>query len=65
MIKLDLCHRNDGKYVIRRQEILMQPEEFARMMIPFVVPSIITLQKFFLGVIAIVIGRCLELIGCS
>ena len=63
MIKLDLCFKNDGKYVIRRQEILMQPEEFARITIPVIVPTMITLQKFFIGMVAIMIGRCLGIIA--
>ncbi|RIA97270.1 hypothetical protein C1645_814352 [Glomus cerebriforme] len=65
IIKLDLTYGNDGKYIIRRQEDLLQPEEFAGSLIPLVVPTLIAIQKFIFSAIVIGIGRCLELIGCS
>jgi len=65
LIKLDLTFGNDGKYIIRRQEDLTQPEEFVGTLIPVIIPTIITIQKFVISAIAIGIGRLLELIGCS
>ncbi|GBC06474.1 hypothetical protein RclHR1_06870005 [Rhizophagus clarus] len=65
IIKLDLTFGNDGKYIIRRQEEFIQPEDFVGTLIPSIVPTIVTIQKIVIGIIAIGIGRLLGLIGCT
>uniref|UniRef100_A0A1D1XYT5 Monofunctional biosynthetic peptidoglycan transglycosylase n=1 Tax=Anthurium amnicola TaxID=1678845 RepID=A0A1D1XYT5_9ARAE len=64
IIKLDLAFGNDGKYIIRRQEDLMQPEEFVGTLIPVIFPTIITILKIFISVIGIGFGRLLGIFGC-
>ncbi|KAF0543502.1 putative inorganic phosphate transporter [Gigaspora margarita] len=63
MIKLDLTYRNDGKYIIKRQEILCQPEEVVGAFVPFLVPSLLSLQKLLLTSVCVIIGKGRELIG--
>ncbi|CAG8474423.1 45726_t:CDS:2 [Gigaspora margarita] len=59
----ELTYRNDGKYIIKRQEILCQPEEVVGAFVPFLVPSLLGLQKLFLTSVCVVIGKGRELIG--
>ncbi|CAG8662309.1 745_t:CDS:2 [Dentiscutata erythropus] len=65
MIKLDLTYGNDGKYVIKRQEVLCQPEEIAGTIAPYLVPSLLILLKSFFTTICIVVGKSRALIGCK
>ncbi|CAB4374073.1 hypothetical protein RhiirA5_351064 [Rhizophagus irregularis] len=64
-IKLDLTFGNDGKYIIRRQEEFVQPEDFVGTLIPVIAPTIITIQKIIISFIIIAFGRLLGLIGCT
>ncbi|CAG8776300.1 20631_t:CDS:2, partial [Gigaspora margarita] len=56
-VKLDLTYGNDRKYIIKRQEILCQPEEIAGVLIPYLVPTLLVLQKLFLTMICVIIGK--------
>ncbi|CAG8488449.1 9983_t:CDS:2 [Rhizophagus irregularis] len=60
-----LTFGNDGKYIIRRQEEFVQPEDFVGTLIPVIAPTIITIQKIIISFIIIAFGRLLGLIGCT
>ncbi|CAG8671088.1 7858_t:CDS:2, partial [Dentiscutata heterogama] len=57
MVRLDLTYRSDGKYIIKRQEILCHPEELAGIFIPYLVPSLVVFQKLFFTTVCVIFGK--------
>ncbi|CAG8600502.1 22821_t:CDS:2 [Cetraspora pellucida] len=63
IVKLDLTFGNDGKYIIKRQENLCQPEEAAGALVPLIVPSLLLFQKQMFTTACVVVGKWRRLIG--